>query len=109
MLKIGVIGAGHLGKIHLKLLKEMKDTYEVVGFYDTDRENAKLVNRSLRIKSFKSIESLVEESDVIDIVSQAVSHFDCASLAIKSNKHVFIEKPITKTAFRSRNINETFS
>ena len=101
MLKIGVIGAGHLGKIHLKLLKEMKDTYEVVGFYDTDRENAKLVNRSLRIKSFKSIESLVEESDVIDIVSPTVSHFDCASLAIKSNKHVFIEKPITKTVLEA--------
>ena len=56
MLKIGVIGAGHLGKIHIKLLLEMKDTYEVIGFYDTDKENAKIVNRSLRIKSFKSID-----------------------------------------------------
>ena len=35
MLKIGVIGAGHLGKIHLKLLLELKDTFEVIGFYDT--------------------------------------------------------------------------
>ena len=101
MLKVGVIGAGHLGKIHLKLLKEMKDTYEVIGFYDTDRENAKLVNRSLRIKSFKSIELLIEESDVINIVSPTVSHFDCASLAIKSNKHVFIEKPITHTVLEA--------
>ena len=53
MLKIGVIGAGHLGKIHLKLLLELKDTFEVIGFYDTDRENAKNVNRSFRVKSFK--------------------------------------------------------
>ena len=98
MLKIGVIGAGHLGKIHIKLLLEMKDTYEVIGFYDTDKENAKIVNRSLRIKSFKSIDLLIEEVDVINIVSPTISHFDCASLAIRSNKHVFIEKPITQTA-----------
>jgi len=98
MLKIGVIGAGHLGKIHLKLLLELKDTFEVIGFYDTDRENAKTVNRSFRVKSFKSVELLIDAADVIDIVSPTISHFDCASLAIRSNKHVFIEKPITQTA-----------
>ena len=79
MLKIGVIGAGHLGKIHLKLLLELKDTFEVIGFYDTDRENAKIVNRSFRVKSFKSVELLIEEADVIDIVSPTISHYDCAS------------------------------
>ena len=104
MLKIGVIGAGHLGKIHLKILLELKDTYEVVGFYDTDRENAKIVNRSFRVKSFKSIEQLIEASDIIDIVSPTVSHCDCASLAIKSNKHVFIEKPITQTVLEAETL-----
>ena len=39
MLKVGVFGAGHLGKIHLKLLKEIPQ-YEVIGFYDPDEENA---------------------------------------------------------------------
>ena len=104
MLKIGVIGAGHLGKIHLKLLLELKDTYEVVGFYDTDRENAKIVNRSFRVKSFKSVEQLIEASDIIDIVSPTISHYDCASLAIKSNKHVFIEKPITQTVLEAETL-----
>ena len=104
MLKIGVIGAGHLGKIHLKLLLELKDTYEVVGFYDTDRENAKIVNRLFRVKSFKSVELLIEASDIIDIVSPTISHFDCASLAIKSNKHVFIEKPITHTVLEAETL-----
>ncbi|MDC3030010.1 Gfo/Idh/MocA family oxidoreductase [Flavobacteriales bacterium] len=101
MLKIGVIGAGHLGKIHLKLLLELKDTFEVIGFYDTDRENARIVNRSFRVKSFKSIEHLIEEADIIDIVSPTISHYDCASLAIRSNKHVFIEKPITQTVLEA--------
>ena len=104
MLKIGVIGAGHLGKIHLKLLLELKDTFEVIGFYDTDRENAKIVNRSFRVKSFKSVELLIEEADVIDIVSPTISHYDCASLAIRSNKHVFIEKPITQTVLEAETL-----
>ena len=67
--------ASHLGKVHIKLLKDMKDTFEVIGFYDTDRENAKLVNRSLRIKSFKSIELLIDEADVINIVSPTIITF----------------------------------
>jgi len=104
MLKIGVIGAGHLGKIHLKILSNLKDEYEVIGFYDSDKENAKIVNRSLRIKSFKSIELLIQEVDIIDIVSPTISHFDCASLAIRSNKHVFIEKPITQTVLEAEKI-----
>lgn len=104
MLKIGVIGAGHLGKIHLKLLLELKDTFEVIGFYDTDRENAKIVNRSFRVKSFKSIENLIEEADIIDIVSPTISHYNCASLAIRSNKHVFIEKPITQTVLEAETL-----
>ena len=64
MLKVGVLGAGHLGKIHLKLLKELKKDYEVIGFYDPDRENAKKVNREFRVKAFKKIEDLINESDV---------------------------------------------
>jgi predicted dehydrogenase len=97
MLKVGVLGAGHLGKIHLKLLKELKTDYEVVGFYDPDKENAKKVNREFRVKAFKTISDLITEVDVIDIVTPTLSHFDCAMEAIKAHKHVFIEKPITNT------------
>ena len=97
MLKIGILGAGHLGKIHLKLLKELKKDYEVIGFYDPNRDNAKKVNREFRVKSFKKIEELISESDVIDIVTPTLSHFNCAMEAIKAHKHVFIEKPITNT------------
>jgi len=97
MLKVGVLGAGHLGKIHLKLLKDLKKDYEVIGFYDPDRENSKKVNREFRVKAFKKIEDLIAESDVIDIVTPTLSHFDCAMGAIKAHKHVFIEKPITNT------------
>jgi predicted dinucleotide-utilizing enzyme len=43
MLKIGVAGAGHLGKVHIKILKELSALYNLVGFYDSDPNSAKEV------------------------------------------------------------------
>jgi len=96
MLKAGVLGAGHLGKIHLRLLNQ-SDKYDLVGFYDADAENAKRVVEEFGYKYFDSIDDLINAVDVVDIVTPTLSHYDCAKQAIKKGKHVFIEKPITNT------------
>jgi predicted dehydrogenase len=96
MLKAGVLGAGHLGKIHLKLINQ-SDKYELVGFFDPSKENAEKVEKEFGYKSFDSIQELIDAVDVVDIVTPTLSHFDCAKEAIEKGKHVFIEKPITKT------------
>ncbi|ALU74810.1 Gfo/Idh/MocA family protein [Tenacibaculum finnmarkense] len=96
MLKAGVLGAGHLGKIHLRLLQE-SEKYELVGFYDPFTENAKKVAQEFGYKLFNSVEELIDAVDVIDIVTPTLSHFDCAQKAIEKGKHIFIEKPITST------------
>jgi len=96
MLKAGVLGAGHLGKIHLKLLKQ-SEKYELVGFYDPIKENALKVEKEFGYKSFDTIEALINAVDVVDIVTPTLSHFECAKEAIEKGKHVFIEKPITNT------------
>lgn len=96
MLKAGVLGAGHLGKIHLKLLKQ-SEKYELVGFYDPIKENAALVEKEFGYKAFDTIEALIDAVDVVDIVTPTLSHFDCGKAAIEKGKHLFIEKPITKT------------
>jgi len=93
MLKIGELGVGHLGKIHVKCIR-MIDEFDLVGFYDPDKENAKLASEEFGLKSFESIDALIEAVDVVDIVTPTVSHFECASEAIRKSKHVFIEKPI---------------
>ena len=95
-MKIGVLGAGHLGKIHLKLLKEIS-SFELVGFYDPDKTNAKKVSEEFEIPKFDTITELIDAVQVVDIVTPTLSHFDCASKAIRASKHVFIEKPITNT------------
>ena len=96
MLKAGVLGAGHLGKIHLKLLQESSE-YELVGFYDPIESYARQVEKDFGYKFVESIDELIEMVDVIDIVTPTLNHFECAKKAIEKGKHVFIEKPITKT------------
>jgi predicted dehydrogenase len=96
MLKVGVIGAGHLGKIHLKLLNQ-SSKYELVGFHDVSEKNTKEVCDKFGYQSFDRIDELIEKVDVLDIVTPTLNHFDCAKKAIESGKHVFIEKPISKS------------
>ena len=96
MLKIGVIGAGHLGKIHIQCIKGISD-YQLVGFFDTDTANAKLVSKEFGIRLFDSVSELIKAVDVIDIVTPTFAHFEPAEQALKLLKHVFIEKPIVTT------------
>lgn len=96
MLKIGVLGAGHLGKIHINCIKQLA-VYELVGFYDQDENTAKKVSEDLQVKCYSSIDELIDMVDVVDIVTPTICHFECASLALKKGKHVFIEKPIVAT------------
>jgi predicted dehydrogenase len=96
MLKIGVLGAGHLGKIHIKCIKQI-DRYELVGFYDPDQATAKAVEEELGVRCFATIEALIDAVEVVDIVTPTVQHFECASKALQRRRHVFIEKPIVAT------------
>lgn len=96
MLKIGVLGAGHLGKIHIKCIKQI-DCYELVGFYDPDAATAKAVEEELGVRCFATIEALIDAVEVVDIVTPTIQHFECASKALQRRRHVFIEKPIVAT------------
>ncbi|MGV7106416.1 Gfo/Idh/MocA family protein [Flavobacterium sp. U410] len=103
MLKVGVLGAGHLGKIHLRLLNQ-SEKYDLVGFYDPFEENANKVAKEFGYTKFNSIEELIAAVDVIDIVTPTLSHYDCAVQVIKAGKHVFLEKPISNTVEEAENI-----
>ena len=103
MLKVGVLGAGHLGKIHLRLLQQ-SEKYELVGFYDENYENGAKIAAEFGYKQFDTIDKLIHAADIIDIVTPTLSHYKCAKVAIKSGKHVFIEKPISNTVAEAEEI-----
>lgn len=103
MLKIGVLGAGHLGKIHLRLLNQSLK-YELVGFYDPFKESAEKVAAEFGYKAFDTISELIAAVDVVDIVTPTLSHYDCAVEAIQAGKHIFLEKPISNTVEEAEHI-----
>jgi len=96
MLRVGVLGAGHLGKIHLRLLQQ-SEKYQLVGFYDPNEQHAENVAKEFGYTKYNSVSQLIKDVDVVDIVTPTLSHFDCAKEAIEAGKHVFLEKPITNT------------
>lgn len=96
MLKIGVLGVGHLGKIHVKCIQHT-DCFDLVGFYDPDDVTSAQVIENHKVRRFESFEELLEEVEVVDIVTPTTTHFELALQAIQHGKHVFIEKPLTNT------------
>ena len=105
MIKAGVLGAGHLGKIHLRLLNE-SDRYELIGFYDPDKKNAQIVSKEKGYKYFDTPEALVKAVDMVDIVTPTLSHHKMAMLSLKHGKQVFIEKPIANNVDEANEITD---
>ena len=103
MLKAGLVGAGHLGKIHLKLLNQ-SEKYELVGFYDADIENGKKLETELGYPFYENLEDLLSKIEVLDIVTPTLYHYDYAKLAIEKGLHFFIEKPITQNLEQAQEI-----
>ena len=103
MLKVGVLGAGHLGKIHLKLLDKSKK-YLLIGFYDPDIANSESVAKEFNYNYFEKLDDLIDAVDVIDIVTPTLSHYNCAIKAISKGKHIFIEKPVTNSLEEAEHI-----
>jgi len=95
-MKIAVLGAGHLGRIHLDIIKRMSE-YDLIGFYDPDSALSSKISKELSVPYFESMASLIEATDIVDVVTPTLSHFECAKQAILNHKHVFIEKPVTNT------------
>jgi predicted dehydrogenase len=103
MIKIGVLGAGHLGRIHIRLLKEIPH-FSLIGFYDPDEQAAEKASQEFGIPYVTSIDQLIDTCDALDIVTPTISHYDCAVKAIRNGKHVFIEKPVTNTVDEAKKL-----
>jgi len=93
-LSIGVIGVGHLGKLHSKMFKEIRNCY-FVGVFDANPEQAKLVADKFEVKSFNSIDELLSNVKAVSIAATSTAHYEVAKKCFEKNIHVFVEKPIT--------------
>jgi len=96
MLKVGVVGLGHLGKHHVRILSQLNDC-KLVGVYDILPERTVEFADLYNVKAFSSYTDLLTEVDVVDIVATTSFHYELAKPALENGCHIFIEKPITNT------------
>lgn len=103
MLKIGVFGAGHLGKFHLNNWKEIPGT-ELVGFFDPNDDTASEVSEKYQLPRFLDADALIDACDALDIVAPTNVHFEICEKVIRKGKHVFVEKPLANTMSEARQL-----
>ena len=96
MLRVGILGVGHLGKFHLNNWREIEGV-EIVGFFDPNDESAQEVIIKYQLKRFDNSEDLINAVDAVDIIAPTTAHFELCKAAIIRGKHVFVEKPLANT------------
>lgn len=104
-IRIGVAGAGHLGKYHIECLQRIPQ-FSLEGFYDIDDERSREISARYGIDSFGTFEALLERTDAVCIVTPTSTHYDLANKAIDAGKHLFIEKPLTDLALTSHELSQ---
>ncbi len=96
MLKVGVFGAGHLGKIHISQWLQINGI-QLVGFYDPDDATANATAAQYNIERYTDMDQLIAAIDAADVVSTTTAHYEIAKKCLQSCKHLFIEKPLANT------------
>lgn len=95
-IRVGVVGVGHLGQHHAKHFSNLKDA-SLKGVYDLDLDRAQTIANTYHTKAYLSLEELLRECQAVCVVTPTYKHAEVAEECIRAGKHVFIEKPITKT------------
>jgi predicted dehydrogenase len=95
-LKVGVIGTGHLGKLHVKMFKHIKNC-ELVGVYDKNFIQSKAAASEYSVNEFEDLNTMLDKVDAVSIAATTSSHYELVKKALETGKHVFVEKPITTT------------
>ncbi|MEF3694967.1 MAG: Gfo/Idh/MocA family oxidoreductase [Candidatus Cloacimonadota bacterium] len=105
MLKVGVVGVGHLGQHHARKFQTIENC-QMVGIYDAKPERAAEISEKLGVKSFASYDELLDAVDAIDIAATTTYHYALAKPALLKGKHIFLEKPITSELSQAQELME---
>ena len=104
-LRVGVIGTGHLGRIHTKLWSENTNA-DLIGIYDENPERRKLISEEFNCKQFDSVDELIHSCDALTIAVPTSLHHEVAMKCLNENKHCLIEKPITENYAQAKELIE---
>jgi predicted dehydrogenase len=96
VIRIGVVGAGHLGQHHVKHLSKMPGV-EFQGIYDLDPVQAAKISKTYNVRSHGSLESLAEHCQAVTIAVPTPYHHRTALTLLALGLHCLVEKPLTST------------
>lgn len=111
-IRVGLFGVGHLGKVHLKLLKELaseRSDFEIGGINDLNKENLKTISEEFGVKAYESADELIDNIDAGVIVASTSAHYELAKKMLNKDIHAFIEKPVTDTIAEANELLEIFN
>jgi predicted dehydrogenase len=108
-MRAGVIGTGYLGRLHARILTEMRGpsaavSVQAVGFVETSDAIAAEVEENLKLRRFESVAALAKEIDCAVVATPTITHFDVARELLVAGVDVMIEKPITASADDARRL-----
>jgi len=105
---MAVIGVGFWGRNHVRVLSEISEV-ELVAVCDINEENLRLIRDKYNVKTYTdSMEMLESESiDAVNICVWSTRLSEEALKALKSRKHVFIEKPMASSISEAERIIKT--
>lgn len=99
-IKVGLFGLGHLGKTHLKILKEIcieRNDVELMGVFDIDESKNETISKENDLHPDNTADDLIKKINTAIIVTPTSTHFELASKCISNEINTFIEKPVTGT------------
>ena len=102
-LRIAVIGVGHLGKIHSRLLRGVEGT-ELVGVVDPVEAARTAVAADLKVTAFADHRPLLGQIDAAIIATPTRFHHAVAAEMLSSGVHVLVEKPITPSVADAKDL-----
>jgi len=99
-IKAGIIGCGHLGKLHIKNVKDIETENKFVklaGIYDINKDESAALAEKYGIIAYDTPEKMLDDVNALLIVTPTTSHFEIAKKSLARRVHTFIEKPVTET------------
>jgi predicted dehydrogenase len=103
-INIGVIGLGHLGSLHAKMLSTAEGA-TLAAVHDIDPARCMEIAERYGARACNSADELLDLVDAVSIATPTPSHYDTAAPAIQRGRHVFLEKPITETVEQASRLN----
>ncbi len=101
--RIGVVGVGHLGEHHTRILSQMPEAV-LVGINDIDTEKGKAKAEKYGTRHYDDLSELLKETDAISLVVPTTAHHEVAERILTDGKDLLIEKPITETVEQAENL-----